>query len=35
MQHSRRARALTALVLLASVLPAGPFIVDAKILRER
>jgi integral membrane protein len=25
----------TALVLLASVLPAGPFIVDAKILRER
>lgn len=24
----------TALVLLASVLPAGPFIVDAKILRE-
>ena len=24
----------TALVLVASVLPAGPFIVDAKILRE-
>jgi len=24
----------TALVLLASVLPAGPFIVDAKILRQ-
>ena len=24
----------TALVLLASVLPAGPFVVDAKILRE-
>lgn len=24
----------TALVLIASVLPAGPFIVDAKILRE-
>ncbi len=24
----------TALVLLASVLPAGPFIVDAKILRD-
>ena len=24
----------TALVLLASVLPAGPFVVDAKLLRE-
>lgn len=24
----------TALVLIASVLPAGPFVVDAKILRE-
>lgn len=24
----------TALVLLASVLPAGPFVVDAKILRR-
>ena len=24
----------TALVLLASVLPAGPFVIDAKILRE-
>jgi integral membrane protein len=25
----------TALVLIASVLPAGPFIVDAKVLREQ
>jgi integral membrane protein len=25
----------TAIVLIASVLPAGPFVVDAKILREQ
>ena len=25
----------TALVLIASLLPAGPFVVDAKLLRER